>query len=181
MAGTFIEMVKGLLLNPVATFQQSRTDEPVAVFRYFITILLVNALLTAIVKTIEPEAIPVMNQMFFGVPYPVFVFFYVLISGLIITFLFSVWAHLGVFFLGGDKGILPTVKAVMYGNTPHLLLGWIPYIGMFFIFWSLVLGILGIRELQEMSTGKAILVIISAETVGVIIPWLLLLLIFANG
>jgi pilus assembly protein TadC len=41
--------------------------------------------------------------------------------------------------------------------------------------WSLVLGILGIRELQEMSTGKAIL----AVAIAVMIPLVIILLVAA--
>jgi len=53
-----------------------------------------------------------------------------------------------------------------YAGTPGQILGWIPLIGFIAGLWSLVLIVLGIRELQEISTGKAIL----AVAIAVIIP-----------
>jgi hypothetical protein len=63
----------------------------------------------------------------------------------------------------------------MYGDTPYLLCGWVPFIGFFFILWSLALGILGICELQEISTLRAIV----AVALAVMIPLVLLLILAA--
>jgi hypothetical protein len=41
-----------------------------------------------------------------------------------------------------------------------LLFGWIPFIGFIAIIWALVLNVLGIRQFQELTTGRAILAII---------------------
>ena len=96
-----------------------------------------------------------------------------LIGGIIFTLVASAWIHLWVYLLGGRKGIMQTFKAIVYGNTPRLLLGWIPFIGIVFMLWSLILGILGIRELQAIGTGKAIL----AVAIAVIIPLIIILII----
>jgi hypothetical protein len=70
---------------------------------------------------------------------------------------------------------MQTIKAIIYGHTPRLLLGWIPFVGFIFMLWSLVLGILGIRELQEISTARAIL----AVAIAVMIPLILIIIIAA--
>jgi hypothetical protein len=80
-----------------------------------------------------------------------------------------------VYLFGGRRGIWQTLKAVMYGNTPYLLFGWIPLVGFLFTLWSLVLGIFGIQELQEISSLKAILAI----ALAVMIPLMLLLILGA--
>jgi len=87
----------------------------------------------------------------------------------VLTLLFAAWLHLWVYLLGGRKGIMQTFKAIIYAHTPRLLLGWIPVIGFIFMLWSLVLGVLGIRELQEISTGKAILAVVIAIIIPVVI------------
>jgi hypothetical protein len=66
------------------------------------------------------------------------------------------WTHLFVRAFGGRKGYGNTIKAFAYGNTPLLLFGWIPFVGMLFPFWAWVLNIIGIRQLHEISTGRAI-------------------------
>jgi len=169
MLNVIVNKVKGFLLNPVETFQQSRDDEPGVVFAYFGALLLISAILSAIVAAIGVEIMPGYAGMMGGVAMPIAVFFMVLVGGFIFTLIFAAWLHLWVYLLGGRKGIMQTFKAIIYGHTPRLLLGWIPIVGFIFALWSLVLGILGIRELQEMSTGKAILAVVIAVMIPLIV------------
>lgn len=175
MIDPIVTRVKGFLLKPVETFQQSRNDEPGLVFSYFAALLLINAILSAIFALIGIETMPRLAGMPEGIAIPVIVFLMVLAGGFILTLIFAAWLHLWVYILGGRRGIMQTFKAIIYGHTPRLLLGWIPVIGFIFVLWSLALGILGIRELQEMSTGKAIL----AAVIAIMIPLILILLIAA--
>ncbi|MFA4824736.1 MAG: Yip1 family protein [Methanoregula sp.] len=175
MINTIVDKVKGFLLSPVETFQQSRNDEPGVVFTYFAALLLLNAIFSAFIAAVGIEKMPMYAGMPFGIAVPVMVFFMVLAGGFIVTLLFAAWVHLWVYLLGGRKGIMQTFKAMIYGHTPRLLLGWIPFIGFIFTLWSLVLGILGIRELQEISTSKAIL----AVAIAIIIPLILLIFLAA--
>jgi len=172
MMHALIEKVKGFLLNPVETFQSSKNDEPGAVFTYFALLLVVNAILSALIVAAGFGAMEKIPGLSFGLALPVLVFFAVLVGGFIFTLIFAAWLHLWVYLVGGRKGIMQTIKAVLYGNTPRLLLGWIPFVGILFALWSLVLGILGIREYQELSTGKVIL----AVFIAVIIPLLIIIL-----
>ena len=175
MIDPIVDKVKGFILKPVETFQQSRNDEPGVVFSYFAALLLINAILSAIIALIGIETLPRFAGMPEGLAFPVIVFLMALAGGFILTLIFSAWLHLWVYILGGRKGIMQTFKAIIYGHTPRLLLGWIPVIGFIFVLWSLALGILGIRELQEMSTGKAILAIV----IAVMIPLVIILLVAA--
>lgn len=175
MIDAIITKVKGFLLSPVETFQQSKNDEPSVVFTYFAALLLFHSILVAIIATIGIEKIPMYPGMPAGIAVPVIVFLMALAGGFILTLIFAAWIHLWVYLLGGRKGIMQTFKAIIYGHTPRLLLGWIPFIGFIFMLWSLVLGILGIRELQEISTGKAILAVV----IAIIIPLIIIILIGA--
>ncbi|MHC1636138.1 MAG: YIP1 family protein, partial [Candidatus Methanospirareceae archaeon] len=71
---------------------------------------------------------------------------------------------------GGRKGLKQTVKAVMYGATPCLVLGWLPGPNILIApIWSLFVMLCGIMELQEIYSGKAILAVILAILIPVII------------
>ena len=175
MIDPIVTRVKGFLLKPVETFQQFKNDEPGVVFSYFAALLLLHAILSAIIALIGIETMPRYAGIPEGIAVPVIVFFMALAGGFIVTLIFAAWLHLWVYILGGRKGIMQTFKAIIYGHTPRLLLGWIPFIGFVFMLWSLVLGILGISELQEMSTGKAIL----AVAIAVMIPLVIILLVAA--
>ena len=166
------DKVKGFLLSPVETFQQSRNDEPGFVFSYFAALLLLHAIFATLVAAVGIEVMPRFAGMPGGIAIPIMVFLMALAGGFIFTLIFAAWLHLWVYLLGGKKGIMQTFKAIIYGHTPRLLLGWIPFIGFFFVLWSLVLGILGIRELQEISTGKAIL----AVAIAILIPLVIIIL-----
>jgi hypothetical protein len=79
--------------------------------------------------------------------------FFILFIGSIFL---ALWTHIWVYAVGGRKGVMTTVKTVLYSLTPFMLIGWIPLVGWIIgAVWSIVLGVIGIRELQEISTGRA--------------------------
>jgi len=172
MIDTLVTKIKGFLIDPVETFRQSKNDEPGTVFTCLGALLLVNAVFSAVIAAAGFGSTELYKAIPEGVSLPVMVFFTVLIGGFIATLILAAWLHLWVYILGGRRGILQTVNAVIYGSTPRLLLGWIPFIGFIFSLWSLVLGVLGIRELQELSTGKAVL----AVAIAIIIPLIIIIL-----
>lgn len=173
MIDSMVTRAKGFLLDPVATFRQCRTDEPGTVFTYFIALLLVNAVLSALIAAIAlPGGMMMYGGMSGGAATPFMVFFLALIGGFVMTLILAAWIHLWVYLVGGRRGIMQTTSAVIYGDTPGLLLGWIPLIGIIAGLWSLVLVILGIRELQDLSTGRAVL----AVAIAVLIPLILIVL-----
>jgi len=172
MLESLITKAKGFITNPVETFQQSRPDEARTVLAYFIPLLIFDAVMTAIVSLIEYLVFPLAMPALFGALLPVVMFVGVLIGGTILLLLFTVWVHILVYLAGGSKGIFQTFKALTYGLTPSYLLHWIPLVGIIFDLWAIILMILGIRELQEISSGRALAVV----GIAIMIPVLLLLL-----
>ena len=71
-----------------------------------------------------------------------------------------------MYLVGGRKGIEQTIKTLMYAMTPQYLFVWIPVVNLI---WALIVGIIGIRQLHELSTGKAVLAVITAIVVPAII------------
>lgn len=181
MIDAIITKAKGFIFSPVESFQAARTDGTEVVAPYLIALLLVHALMAAIISFIGISVmamfVPHMMPVF---ALPVFIFFGVIIGGAILTILFSLWLHLWVYILGGRKGLIETAKAVIYGSTPGMLLGWIPLIGFLFCLWSIVLQIIGVRELQEMSSGKALAALVIAVMIPLIILVLLAMYLFVS-
>lgn len=77
--------------------------------------------------------------------------------------------HLFVRAFDGRKGYGNTIKAFAYGNTLLVLFGWIPFVGMLLWIWALVLGVISIRQLHEISTGRAVGAVLLGIVVLVII------------
>lgn len=167
--------MKGFLVNPADTFRQAKNDEPGTVLPYFALLLLLHAVISAVLLSVFMIGTsPVPGAVTGGIS-GIVIFLIILIGGFIGALVFGAWLHLWVYIVGGRRGIGQTIRTVMYGSTPSLLFGWIPFIGFFFTLWSLVLMILGISETQEISSLKATL----AVALAVMIPLILIVIIAA--
>lgn len=179
----FVEKLKGFLLNPTDTFNIVKEEALRDGLRYFVILLLIYSFLNAVVITATwntmwgsmfsaYQNIPGFGTILGSAPALAVIAFFIMffILGLIGVFISGGIIHLGVLLFGGKRGYGETVKAVIYGGTPCYILGWIPFIGLIFGVWAFILEILGVRELQDLSTGKAIgAVLVPLIIIGVII------------
>lgn len=175
----YVGLMKGFLLSPVETFQKVRDTDLGDSLKYYLILLVINAVLSAIVGIAIVSAVWMAFSGFFeqiglalpaiaGVGVILFAILMIIVQ-FVMVFIAAAWLHLFVYLFGGRKGYLQTLKSVTFGSTPAMLFGWIPFIGMLAGIWSFALEILGIRELQEMTTGKAALAVILAVLVIVLI------------
>ncbi|NQE52598.1 hypothetical protein C5S29_03315 [ANME-1 cluster archaeon GoMg3.2] len=183
------ERIKGFLFSPSETFDASKEDTIGDAFKYFVVILLILAVIVAIIGAVAfqwilgmsnaflpPDALPLAEIGPLLAVIPVVLFIAVLVGGIIGAFIDGLWIHLWVYLVGGRKGVGQTIKAVMYGATPYCLLGWIPIVNFIAEIWMIIVAILGVRQLHEISTGKAVLAVILA----IIIPAIIIVAIFAS-
>lgn len=175
MINQIIEKIRGFLLSPVETFQKSRDDEVVPALAYFIVLLVINGILWALVMASRVMIHPVLAVTRYGLgTNPVLVFItgliLVIVLELFFILIFGLWLHLFAYITGARKGIMQTEKAVIYGSTPLLLLGWIPVIGSFIGgIWTIILTIIGLREMHGITTGKAVIAYVLSFAIIIII------------
>lgn len=181
------EKMKGFLLEPSKTFDGVKEESLGEAFKYFLVPLVIGSLLSAIVVGVVTGMIAdLLGSLWFGGLGPlaglagggvgaIVYFIYMIIVGIVAIFVGGLWMHIWVYLLGGRKGLSQTIKALMYGATPSLLLSWIPIINFIGMIWSIVLDILGIKKLQEMTTGRAIVAFLVAIIVPAIIVFFLLM------
>lgn len=168
-----IEKIKGFLFNPTESFKKIREESFEVGLKYFIVLLLIQSALNAVVITAmwgtlwgaltsAHTHIPILQSIYdmgLGIiTLLMFVFFAVM--SFIGIFISGAIVHLGVLLFGGERGYKETVKAIIYGSTPGYLFGWIPGISIIFWLWALILEIIGIKELQDLSIGRAIAAIL---------------------
>lgn len=147
MLNDFVEKVRGFIMKPVETFQKVKGGSLGDAFVYYIILLVINAVLSAIVLAAGLSAMSIYQSIpGFNGAFPLVMFFMVLVGGIIGIFVGGAWLHIFVWALGGKKGYVQTVKSVMYGSTPSLLLGWIPIIGFIGAIWTIILDIFGIED-----------------------------------
>ncbi|MBN1762931.1 MAG: YIP1 family protein [Methanomicrobia archaeon] len=145
MVLSIVERIKGFLFTPSETFDASREDTLGDALTYFVIILVIYAVLSAIIAAVAISLLSGMLGMF-GVPAMPFgaamgptlavgVFIGLLVGGIVGVFIGGLWLHLWVYLVGGRNGLVQTIKAVIYGDTPSLLLGWIPIINVITMIW----------------------------------------------
>lgn len=187
----FFMKVKGCILEPIETFQQLKDEEIGEALRYFIIWLLIVSALSAILFSVigiallslmpETEEFTMLYNFIGaggGVIIALFMFILMLIFGVISLFIGAGIIHLGVLLVGGTNGYSQTLKSLIYGGTPSYLFGWIPFIGTIGSIWSLILIIFGVKELQGISTGKAIIAILLPVIILIVIVSFFILALF---
>ena len=180
MFETFVEDMKGFLMKPSVTFGNTNNSTLGSAFQYYVILLIIFTILYGIVTVSLQIAtfslyanqlgtipwiggvLSVSLLQFSGFVFALSVFsvylvFLILLFG---VFLSGLILHVFVLLMGGEQGIVQTMKTVMYAATPVLLLGWIPVIAFIGFIWTLVLLILGIETNQKMRIGHAVAVIL---------------------
>ena len=142
MVLSIVERIKGFLFSPSETFDASKEDTLGDALYYIMVILAIYAVLIAIIAAIAFSLTRRMLGLFsvHGMPLAtatapmvgVLFFAFALISGIIGIFICGLWLHIWVYLVGGKKGLIQTIKAVIYGETPIFVLGWIPSFRLFF-------------------------------------------------
>jgi hypothetical protein len=174
--------VKGFLGAPLSTFNNVEAEALGSALKYFtIWVVIYTILRTVIFYTVERRIfesfwnlLGLSDAALYLYQFDPVIFALLAVVGAFAgLFIMGSWAHLFVRAFGGKKGYGNTIKAFAYSYTPLFLFGWIPFIGMLFWIWALVLNIIGIRQLHEISTGRAIgavlLSIVALVIIGVLI------------
>jgi len=166
---SLIKNVKGFLIEPLKTFDTSKEDTLGDATKYFLILAIIFAILNVISASIFLK-LGLMEALPFGIV--------ILIPKIVMIFIWGAILHIGVYIVGGKKGISQTIKALMYANTPALLFTVIVsiFLNGLLVFvvwlWMLLLLILGIRQLQEITTNRALM----AVFIWILVLSLLLLL-----
>jgi hypothetical protein len=160
---SFGEKVKGFLVAPASTFDNVEAEALGSALKYFTIWLVIYTILrTVIFYTVERRVFQTLWDLLGLSGAALYLFHPVTFALLAVVgafaglFISGSLTHVFVRAFGGRKGYRNTIKAFAYGETPVFLFGWLPFVGMLFPIWALILNIIGIRQLHEISTGRAI-------------------------
>lgn len=180
MSESVLNKIRGFLFSPSLSFRRARDEEEWDTVSYLIVLAVFYSILSTVLTTIEifshPFAILSSIQ-----PGPadlllvVALIFVILVFTLILAAVFGLFLHIFVYLVGGRKGVWQTEKTVFYSLTPMFVLGWIPLIGLIVGgIWSIVLGVIGVRELHGIPDTKAAIAVILAIVIAAVIVIILL-------
>lgn len=173
----FIEKAKGFLLSPTETLRAVRPDTLGDCLKYaliwFVIFGALFGIIFAVMFTVFLAMLPIPLPGWLaglGLGLAGLIFVMVILFGIVGLIIGGAWQHLWVYVCGGRKGYTQTVKALAYGATPSFVLGWIPFLGIIGAIWAIVVTILGLRELHEISTGRAV----AAYLLSIVMLWVIL-------
>jgi len=175
--------VRGFAFNPARQFAAAKDDSLSDAFKYYTPLLAILGAILSIVAAIAASKIVSMLglsgfALMPGLPelgkiiplLGVGTFVVTIVLGILAALYIAVWLHIWVYLLGGRKGLRQTTKAVLYGATPCLILGWLAPVNVLVApIWSILLVIAGLIELHELSPGRSIIAVILAILVPVIV------------
>jgi len=160
---SFGEKITGFLGNPTNAFNNVKPERFADCVKYYGVLLVMYGILATTIFMATGIAMETVVRTTggtvigegVGVNDYVTTLVFSIVIGVLGLFIGGAWLHLWIYILGGRKGYTNTVKAIAYGATPALLFGWIPCIGFIGSIWGLVLNVIGISQLQEISTGRS--------------------------
>jgi hypothetical protein len=132
------ERARGFLVSPSKTFDDVAPEKLITALQYFGIWAVIYAILqTVMLFTVDRGVLQTLWDLLglSGVPllpFPPAVGVASIVGACVILFISGSWAHLFVRAFGGRKGYENTIEAFAYGNTPVLLFGWIPFVGISF-------------------------------------------------
>lgn len=169
----FLNRAWGFLFHPTATFERYREDEPAEAADFFLILLGINSILSALLYyhgIVTPFRSQV-TALLFGHHLGAASLFAALagafLAGFLMVAIIGAAIHLFVILFGGSGGIGQTYKVVIYASTPSLLFGWIPVVCIITGLWTIGLSVIGVRDLHALSPLRA--------AVAVVVPVLIVL------
>lgn len=181
MSTPILEKIRGVMFNPSVAFRKVKDEDAGETIKYLMILAVFYAIMSALLTAIEIFTHPFL----FGLPQieasavEPFLFVSWVIVVLVVTLLmavfFGLWLHIWVYLLGGKKGVWQTEKSVFYNLTPTLLLGWIPVIGpLVGGVWSVIIGVIGVKELHGMPDTRAALAVVLSIVIASVLAVLIL-------
>lgn len=166
--------MKGFLLDPSQTFKACKEESLLEAMKQYVYLMAIFSVIAASFIALNLEKF----GSFFGfeefnIGLVVFFSICILLASSIGTWIEGAIIHIGVYLFGGRKGIDQTIKAVIYSMYVSILLiivfgllEEIPYIDkipfiddiseIIIVIWPLTLIIIGIRQLHEITTFRAV-------------------------
>ena len=159
MIGKILEKVKStIFLVSEEKFDQIASDTNYTdSFVYLLVGVVFLSILGTIATVAQPAPMPKAGGPAMGIVAADVSIAIAIPLGLALRYVGFVIMHFVIRLFGGSADMLKTVQVYIYGSTPSMYLGWIPFIGMIFSFISLANIVLGIKRVHSMSLLNAIL------------------------
>ncbi len=169
----FVEKIKGFFVEPSKSFREVKKEKIEDYLVYFAVLAIIPSILGAAIGGVTSRLFGMNISL--GIAIGAIVYYIFLWIG---VFVFGAWLHLWIKLLGGKADLSETWKAIVYGNTPYYILGWIPFVAIIFIIWAWIVQIIGLSEYHKIEWWKVLIaeiiagVILGGVVAGISLLWL---------
>lgn len=181
---SLIETVREALLRPTALFDRAEPERSLGLALVFALILgvlgnvaglvvqhLMMGQMIAFLGQLVPDAEPFVEQFAAAKSASEFLVSLVIVPFAVLIYLFvsAGIVHLTLMMLGGQRGSFEaTFRAMAYANAPAPL-QFVPFIGGFVVaVWTVFIGVVATRSLHQVSTGKAVIAVLTPRFLAVL-------------
>jgi glucan phosphoethanolaminetransferase (alkaline phosphatase superfamily) len=151
-----LNAIGGILIRPVHTYRAVNDTSPRECGGYFFWLLCAFALGKIALAAAGVED----SYLVQGVPVACVFILTIILAGYFFLFFDTFIINYATILVGGRIQDHSVFRVLAYSATPALLFGWIPLVGFVGVLYSLILEIIGIRELLGLSYSKSILAIV---------------------
>ncbi len=147
-----VEKAKTVMTNPSAFFEKIKYEQGIkGAFVYLAIFSLID------LAIVSAGIILGFNQILSVFLGGLMIIFLILLypATLLLTFLSVGFVHIFARLLKGRGNYAATYKALIYGNTPSYIFGWVPVLGVVFSIYSIYLNIKGLSKLHDVSMLRA--------------------------
>jgi len=159
-----LNKIKKVMFNPSGFFSKLKEKSVKNAFIYLAFIAAVYAVLYAVMSIIFVSLVGEITgpfQYIYPTVYAVGAWLIILMSAvsygitLGLSFLWGAVLHLWLMIWGVKSDYKKTYQLYVYGNTPSIVLGWIPFVNFIIWIWSMIILIVGTMKVYGTSKTKA--------------------------
>ena len=195
----FLELLYGVLFDPWNTLESVAKNPPVGIAFIIATIVMIASVISGLlaiqgdVLALNQELGYDFSAIFSGFSMVALVFF-IMFMYFLFLFLFSGYLHLFGEFLGGSGSSIGVFVLVCLSQLPYIftvpvniILPYLGTVGMVFAgvisigvyAWGIVILVIGLEKTINITTGKAVLAVLSPIILGIVFIVLLIVLVIA--
>lgn len=173
---TFLSTTKGVLLSPVSFYRSIFWENTK------VTDSLLYATICSVIGGVLGQLLTFRKVPYYysasSLPFSLISLTYSVIYSLIYLFITATFIYFFVKTVFHRVAAFPALLAALAAISAITLFSWIPMMGIFFSLYALVLTVIAVREVEHISTGEAIIVVvvlilfISIATRFITFPWM---------
>lgn len=167
-----LHLIKGMLTDPTKTFEAVRENtlgEAVLYFIAWTVIFILGSVALTELFGMDGGVYPILENLgdgsILGTVFTLMILLFLVVFLMVVV----VWLiNFACALFGARNGYDETAKSLIYGSTPGYILGWLPFLLLIPLAWSIVNQGIGFKVLHGLTTKRVISVTLSIIMISIL-------------